>query len=68
MLAPSTSFKRYGDKQNSEFFEDYLVRLLEERDRVGLTGRLRNFLQRTTAIRCEARLASVRFSPRRDTI
>lgn len=37
MLAHSTSFKRYGDKQNSEFFEDYLVRLLEERDRVGLT-------------------------------
>ncbi|WP_455199394.1 hypothetical protein [Kaarinaea lacus] len=37
MLAPSTSFKRYGDKQNSDFFEEYLVRLLEERDRVGLT-------------------------------
>ena len=37
MLAPSTQFKRYGDKQNSEFFEEYLVRLLEERDRVGLT-------------------------------
>ena len=37
MLAPSTSFKRYGDKQNSGFFEDYLIRLLEERDRVGLT-------------------------------
>ncbi|WP_455376625.1 hypothetical protein [Kaarinaea lacus] len=37
MLAPSTQFKRYGDKQNSGFFEEYLVRLLEERDRVGLT-------------------------------
>jgi len=37
MLAPSTSFKRYGDKKNSGFFEDYLARLLDERDRVGLT-------------------------------
>jgi hypothetical protein len=37
LLAPSTCFKRYGDKQNSEFFEDYLLRLLEERDRVGLS-------------------------------
>jgi len=37
MLAPSTSFNRYGDKKNSGFFEEYLVRLLEERDRVGLT-------------------------------
>lgn len=37
MSTLSTSFKRYGDKQNSDFFEEYLVRLLEERDRVGLT-------------------------------
>ncbi len=37
MLAPSTKFERYGDKQNSEFFEEYLVKLLDERDRVGLT-------------------------------
>jgi hypothetical protein len=36
-MAVSTSFARHGDKQNSAFFEDYLVRLLEERDRVGLT-------------------------------
>ena len=28
---------RCGDKQNSPFFEEYLVRLLEERDRLGLT-------------------------------
>jgi len=28
---------RYGDKQNSAFFEDYLLRLLEERDRIGLS-------------------------------
>jgi hypothetical protein len=36
-MTVSTSFPRHGDKQNSAFFEDYLVRLLEERDRVGLT-------------------------------
>jgi hypothetical protein len=34
----STSFPRQGDKQNSPFFEDHLQRLLEERDRTGLTG------------------------------
>ena len=34
----STGFLRHGDKQNSPFFEDYLQRLLEERDRSGLTG------------------------------
>lgn len=28
---------RQGDKENSPFFETYLMRLLEERDRVGLT-------------------------------
>lgn len=33
----SLSFERHGDKQNSEFFEHYLVELLNERDRVGLT-------------------------------
>lgn len=33
----STDKPRYGDKKNSDFFEDYLPRLLEERDRVGLT-------------------------------
>ena len=37
MSSRSLSFKRYGDKENSEFFEHYLNRLLEERDRVGLT-------------------------------
>jgi len=34
----SLRFARQGDKQNSAFFEEYLVRLLEDRDRVGLTG------------------------------
>jgi hypothetical protein len=33
----SLRFARNGDKQNSEFFEEYLIRLLEDRDRVGLT-------------------------------
>jgi hypothetical protein len=33
----SIQFERHGDKQNSPFFEDYLHRLLEERDRVGLS-------------------------------
>jgi len=33
----SLSFPRQGDKVNSGFFEEYLVRLLEERDRSGLT-------------------------------
>jgi hypothetical protein len=37
-MTPSLSFQRHGDKQNSEFFERYLVKLLEERDRVGLTN------------------------------
>ena len=33
----STQLPRFGDKQNSDFFEDYLQRLLDERDRSGLT-------------------------------
>lgn len=33
----SLSFKRHGDKENSDFFEHYLKELLTERDRVGLT-------------------------------
>lgn len=33
----SNSFQRFGDKQNSAFFEAYLSRLLAERDRTGLT-------------------------------
>lgn len=33
----STTLPRCGDKKNSDFFEDYLPRLLEERDRCGLT-------------------------------
>jgi hypothetical protein len=37
-MTTSLDFARQGDKQNSAFFEDYLCRLLEERDRVGLTG------------------------------
>ncbi len=33
----STAMPRFGDKKNSDFFEEYLIRLLEERDRSGLT-------------------------------
>lgn len=33
----SIGFSRHGDKENSPFFEEYLVKLLEERDKVGLT-------------------------------
>jgi len=33
----STAMPRFGDKQNSDFFEEYLQRLLTERDRSGLT-------------------------------
>jgi hypothetical protein len=39
-MSISTTFPRHGDKQNSEFFENYLLRLLEERDRSGLTDRI----------------------------
>ncbi|MEZ0231545.1 MAG: hypothetical protein ACAH12_01795 [Methylophilaceae bacterium] len=34
----SLGFTRHGDKQNSAFFEEYLIRLLEERDQMGLTS------------------------------
>lgn len=34
----SLNFPRHGDKENSNFFEDYLLKLLEERDRIGLTN------------------------------
>lgn len=40
-MPASLRFPRYGDKANSPFFEEYLVKLLEERDRVGLTGAIR---------------------------
>ncbi|OQK15630.1 hypothetical protein AU255_15515 [Methyloprofundus sedimenti] len=36
-MSHSLPFARHGDKQNSEFFEEFLVRLLEERDAIGLT-------------------------------
>ncbi len=34
----SLQFSRHGDKENSAFFEDNLIRLLEERDQLGLTN------------------------------
>lgn len=36
-MSRSLELPRNGDKENSAFFEDFLIRLLEERDRVGLT-------------------------------
>jgi hypothetical protein len=40
-VTTSLGFPRYGDKQNSDFFEEYLVKLLEERDKAGLTRAIR---------------------------
>jgi len=34
----STGLPRHGDKENSPFFEEYLERLLAERDKLGLTA------------------------------
>ena len=34
----SLAFERHGDKENSSFFEENLIRLLEERDALGLTA------------------------------
>ena len=39
-MSASLNFTRHGDKQNSAFFEEYLLRLLEERDRSGLTDQI----------------------------
>ena len=41
MSTASQAFPRYGDKANSAAFEEYLVKLLEERDRIGLTQAIR---------------------------
>ena len=38
MTVDSLGFRRHGDKANSAFFTEYLERLLEERDRTGLSG------------------------------
>ncbi|HUL13712.1 MAG TPA: hypothetical protein VLU73_16295 [Methylococcaceae bacterium] len=40
-MTDSLAFARQGDKQNSAFFEEYLPRLLNERDRLGLTDMVR---------------------------
>ncbi len=34
----SLKFTRHGDKENSPFFEEYLIRLLKQRDEMGLTA------------------------------
>ena len=38
MTINSLQFDRHGDKENSDFFEDNLIRLLEERDTLGLSS------------------------------
>ena len=38
MQYTSLNFARHGDKENSAFFEEYLVKLLQERDQLGLTN------------------------------
>ncbi len=38
IMINSLNLPRHGDKHNSQFFETYLTRLLEDRDRTGLTG------------------------------
>ncbi len=38
MAINSLQFDRHGDKENSDFFEENLVRLLDERDTLGLTS------------------------------
>jgi hypothetical protein len=40
-MTQSLGFPRYGGKQNSTFFEDFLGSLLEERDRIGLSDAIR---------------------------
>jgi hypothetical protein len=40
-VSNSLHFPRYGDKLNSPFFEEFLIKLLEERDRSGLTSLIR---------------------------
>jgi hypothetical protein len=40
-MTSTIGYPRHGDKQNSAFFEEYLIRLLEERDRVGLSDLIR---------------------------
>jgi hypothetical protein len=37
MTIDSLQFNRHGDKENSAFFEENLIRLLQERDTLGLT-------------------------------
>jgi len=39
-MTNSLTFARQGDKLNSDFFNEYLIKLLEERDRSGLTDNI----------------------------
>jgi len=39
-MTHSLSFPKHGDKQNSQFFNEFLIKLLEERDKCGLTDNI----------------------------
>jgi hypothetical protein len=39
-ICPSLSFPVHGNKENSSFFNKYLVKLLEERDSFGLSTKI----------------------------
>lgn len=41
MMTTSLDFPRYGDKTNSPFFEEFLHKLLENRDQIGLSELIR---------------------------
>ncbi len=36
-MLPGQPFKRFGDKVNSDFFEEYLLKIYKERDKLGLS-------------------------------
>lgn len=39
-ILPDQPFERHGDKQNSDFFEDYLLRIYKKRDEDGTTDNI----------------------------
>lgn len=36
-IFPDQPFKRYGDKKNSDYFEEYLLKIYKHRDQIGIT-------------------------------
>ena len=39
-ILPDQPFEREGDKKNSDFFEEYLLKIYEARDKSGLTANI----------------------------